>query len=66
MKILVNDSEFSAPSHCSVEQALELASINPGRIAVAVNNTVVPRDRWTSTLLHDGDKLLVINAVCGG
>jgi thiamine biosynthesis protein ThiS len=35
-------------------------------IAVAVNGTVVPRDRWATTILRDGDDIEVLTAVQGG
>ncbi|MCB0319386.1 MAG: sulfur carrier protein ThiS [Bdellovibrionales bacterium] len=35
-------------------------------VAVAVNNAVVPRDKWDDLELMDGDKILVIQATQGG
>jgi sulfur carrier protein len=35
-------------------------------IAVAVNNEVVPRGSWASTVLSDGDRIDVVTAVQGG
>ncbi|NUP32928.1 MAG: sulfur carrier protein ThiS [Streptomycetaceae bacterium] len=35
-------------------------------VAVAVNEDVVPRSRWASTLLDDGDRVEVLTAVQGG
>lgn len=37
----------------------------PGQ-AVAVDNRVIVRSAWGSTPLHDGMKITVITAVCGG
>ena len=37
----------------------------PG-VAVAVNDTVVPRGRWTTQRLKDGDVIEIIRAVQGG
>lgn len=37
----------------------------PGR-AVAVDGSVVRRDSWSETPLHEGMKITVIRAVCGG
>lgn len=35
-------------------------------IAVAVNDTVVPRGAWASAVLDDGDRVEMLNAVPGG
>ena len=35
-------------------------------VAVAVNDTVIPRGRWAATSLHADDRVEVIHAVQGG
>ncbi|KOG11686.1 sulfur carrier protein ThiS [Streptomyces wedmorensis] len=35
-------------------------------VAAALNETVVPRGEWASTLLADGDRVEVLTAVQGG
>ncbi|WP_405711839.1 MULTISPECIES: sulfur carrier protein ThiS [unclassified Streptomyces] len=35
-------------------------------VAAAVNETVVPRGRWSATALLDGDRVEVLTAVQGG
>ncbi|WP_406380937.1 sulfur carrier protein ThiS [Streptomyces sp. NBC_01618] len=35
-------------------------------VATAVNETVVPRGRWSATVLGDGDRVEVLTAVQGG
>ena len=35
-------------------------------VAVAVNDEVVTRSRWTSTRVHDGDRIEIIRATQGG
>ncbi|MFJ3902033.1 sulfur carrier protein ThiS [Streptomyces sp. NPDC090025] len=38
----------------------------PSGVAAAVNETVVPRGRWATTRLGDGDRVEVLTAVQGG
>ncbi|MGW5424877.1 sulfur carrier protein ThiS [Streptomyces sp. NPDC003943] len=38
----------------------------PAGVAAAVNETVVPRSQWATTLLGDGDRVEVLTAVQGG
>lgn len=47
-----------------VERHLHLR--DPAGVAVAVNATVVPRDRWAAWPLHEGDVVDVVTAVQGG
>ncbi|MFD7531405.1 MULTISPECIES: sulfur carrier protein ThiS [unclassified Streptomyces] len=35
-------------------------------VAAAVNETVVPRGRWSTAVLRDGDRVEVLTAVQGG
>ncbi|MGW7056378.1 sulfur carrier protein ThiS [Streptomyces sp. NPDC054887] len=42
-----------------------LTSASSG-VAAALNETVVPRGRWDSTALGDGDRVEVLTAVQGG
>ncbi|KOX26425.1 MULTISPECIES: sulfur carrier protein ThiS [unclassified Streptomyces] len=56
--------EFSGP----VSLDALVATLTPARsgVAAAVNETVVPRGEWASTLLGDGDRVEVLTAVQGG
>jgi len=35
-------------------------------VAAALNETVVPRSRWSATVLADGDRVEILTAVQGG
>ena len=65
MRLRVNDKEVetgaSNLSLFSQEQNLSATGI-----AIAVNNRMVPRTEWDSYVLHEGDSILIIKAVCGG
>ena len=65
MKIKINDKETNVKATSLQELAQELTLPEKG-IAVAVNNRMVPRSNWQLTELHDGDKIVIIKAVCGG
>jgi sulfur carrier protein len=36
------------------------------RVAVELNLDIVPRDRWATTALKDGDRLEIVHFVGGG
>lgn len=44
---------------------LEFSNRQDG-IALAVNNTVIPKTHWESTLLNETDDILIITATQGG
>ncbi|MDO8999885.1 MAG: sulfur carrier protein ThiS [Bacteroidota bacterium] len=35
-------------------------------VAVAVNNSVIPKQQWQSTIINQNDKILIIKATQGG
>ncbi|MEJ2043199.1 MAG: sulfur carrier protein ThiS [Reinekea sp.] len=37
-----------------------------GRFAIAVNESFIPRHRYTATQLHDGDRIDIVVAMQGG
>jgi sulfur carrier protein len=67
MKVSVNGrwTDTDAPT---VAALLESLGITVGRsgVAVALNETVVPRLKWAEARLKGGDKVEIIRAVQGG
>jgi thiamine biosynthesis protein ThiS len=45
---------------------IESLAMKPDRVAVELNRSIVPRDRWPHTLLKDGDRLEIVHFVGGG
>ncbi len=67
MKIFINQKEYLTDSEqLTVSRLLNEIQSPTAGVAVAVNNKVVRKVDWESTLLADGDQLTVIPAVCGG
>lgn len=66
MKVELNSKEYSLDSAVTLGAFLESLDIKREGIAVAVNNAIVPRTKWNEHQLNDGDKLIIIKAVCGG
>ncbi|MBS0509545.1 MAG: sulfur carrier protein ThiS [Proteobacteria bacterium] len=65
MKILLNQQPTELPAHASVQDALSLLAPRPP-FAVAVNTVFVPRARYASQALQEGDRVEVIAPVTGG
>ncbi len=67
MKLIVNQKEFISNSdQLTVARLLNEIQSKTAGVAVAVNNKVVRKVDWESTMLTEGDQITVITAVCGG
>ena len=67
MVVFVNNTQHELSSTATVAETLASLNIEAARgVAVAVNNTVVPRAEWAATDLRDNDRLTVIRATQGG
>ncbi len=55
-----------APAHLTLAALIESLNMKPDRVAVELNREIVPRDRWSETLLKDGDRLEIVHFVGGG
>ena len=66
MIIIVNGEEISLPENSNIQGLVaELGLINK-RIAIEVNETIIPKSKHRSHLLDSLDRVEVINAVGGG
>jgi len=68
MELVINHQKKSydlLPPSLEVLLHSEIPGSRKG-IAVALNNRVIPKDQWTSTLLHHNDHILIITATQGG
>ncbi|PIF32753.1 sulfur carrier protein ThiS [Flavobacterium sp. 9] len=66
LKINQQIKQFNAES-LSVQSLLDLEIPNKQNgIAVAVNNTVVPKLNWNQYLVQETDEILIISATQGG
>ena len=67
MQVIVNQQpcEFDADS-LDVPALLASRGISEDAVAVAVNGEVVPRRRWTTVSLSNGDRVELVKVVAGG
>jgi len=50
----------------TLTELLRARAIAPDTVAVALNGTFVPKDRYDTTPLHDGDTIEILEPVWGG
>jgi thiamine biosynthesis protein ThiS len=65
MKLVVNGEERATEVGTLAELVRELA-LEGKPIAVELNRSVVPKDRYGATRLGDGDRLEIVTLVGGG
>ncbi len=68
MKTLrINNQSLSIEENILLEEALKLSGIKSFQgIAVAVNNQVIPKNKWNEYQLNNNDSITVIRAAQGG
>ncbi len=66
MSIILNGAPAESGSTVADLVEQHLGRRAPAGVAVAVNEMVIPRDRWASWPLRDGDVVDVVTAVQGG
>jgi sulfur carrier protein len=66
MKITVNGAEHDAEEGASVARVVASVTDRPAGVAVALNDQVVPRGDWPSTIVREADRIEVLTAVQGG
>jgi len=65
MKLMIN-GEITECSARNVKDLLEELKILPARVAVEVNLSIVKRNNYPSCVLHEGDRVEIVNFVGGG
>ncbi|MGD2019440.1 MAG: sulfur carrier protein ThiS [Thiohalocapsa sp.] len=66
MRITVNGEAQDIPEHFHMSALIERLGLAGRRIAVEVNQELVPRSRFDAHRLCDGDRVEIIHAVGGG
>ena len=64
--ISVNGDPREVPEGCTLERLLSLLDLQNRRVAVAINRGIVPRARYAASIIEDGDRIEILEAVGGG
>ena len=65
MRVTVNGEAHTLPDKATVEDLTRHLRAE-GRIALEINQEVVPRSRWAAHALRDGDTVEIVRAIGGG
>ena len=66
MQITINGTEETIEAEMSVEFLLAQRSLEPIRVAVEINEAIVPRGSYADTMICDGDRIEIVTFVGGG
>ena len=67
MEINLNDQQKQVANGITVQQLLDIEIPEKQKgIAVAINNSVVSKTNWSTTILNQHDNVLIIKATQGG
>lgn len=66
MQLLVNGDTMELPAGTTVAQLIAHLGLAGRRVAVEVNEDIVPRSRHAEQVLREGDRVEVVHAIGGG
>lgn len=66
MQILLNGKPTSLPAGSTLAQLLSNGGLTERRVAIEVNACIVPRGAHATHVLHDGDRVEIVQALGGG
>jgi sulfur carrier protein len=66
MRVFLNGDARELDEGATVDVAVKTTGAPDRGVAVAVDGEVVPRGEWTTTELHEDQKVEVLQAVQGG
>jgi sulfur carrier protein len=68
MKIKINGEEKAVNNGLTLKKLIEdeLKTNEPKGVAAAVNETIVPKQKWEETMINENDEIEIVHAVQGG
>lgn len=66
MQIFLNGSAHQLPPSCTVAALLQQTGHGERRVAVEVNQEIVPRSAHATHVLREGDRVELVQAMGGG
>ena len=66
MTIIVNNKETELTQGNTIADLANQLGLPEKGVAIALNNRMVPREKWAEQTLQTNDSLVIIKAACGG
>ncbi len=66
MIIILNGEDKQVDNNTNIEQLLAVLDLSDKRLAVEINEQIVPRSKFDKTCLQEADKVEIVQAIGGG
>jgi len=68
MKIILNNREEIIENHneITIRELLNIKSFSFKLLVIKINGTLIPRDKYDSSTVKDGDNVTVLHLMSGG
>ena len=66
MNIILNGSSRDLPDNLSASQLLLTLGLDGKRLALEINQEIVPRSTFDSHIIQPGDRVEIVHAIGGG
>ena len=66
MEIIINGNPREVPTGYTAQNLVESMALTGKRIAMEVNQEIVPRSTYSQHIFHPGDRVEIVHAVGGG
>ena len=66
MKITVNGKAMDVAEGIDLKRFMQTGKVNPERVILVLNDSVIKSDRWTRIVLMEGDNVELVSFVGGG
>jgi sulfur carrier protein len=66
LRIQLNGQSREAEDSMNLRELISSLDLKPEQIAIELNQTVIRRMHWQSTILREGDKVEIVHFVGGG
>lgn len=66
MQVAINGENQTFNMEMSILDLLEQSGLTGKRVAVEINESIIPKSRHAETFISEGDKVEIIHAIGGG
>lgn len=66
MSIILNGENKQIDNNTTIEQLLQSLELSNKRLAVEINQQIIPRSDFTGHILNELDKVEIVQAIGGG
>ena len=66
MRLEINGERRELAKGLSLQELVQFLKLKPEQVAIELNQVVVRRAEWASTLLKEGDRIEIVHFVGGG